>query len=154
MLSFLNGVDKRQIYTSAACQWALTSSLTSSFVMQTPAVHTLAKLMRYVSYFIMTRLWRHRRGWRQTSSITNATRIVGSHCPHTMTKASCPRNRKGCWSIMVWTMSSRYGRVISKRPMSENWTGSRVGHQHIAKFLLSIEFNFELSATLAKCSSK
>lgn len=47
-------------------------------------------------------------------------------------------------------MSSKYGRICSNRPMSLNSIGSNVGHQHIAKFLLSILFNFEFSATLQK----
>lgn len=71
-----------------------------------------------------------------------------------MTKASLPQNRYGNWSIIVWTMSSRYGRSCSKWPMSVKSMGMSVGHQQMAKFLLSMLFSFELSDTLCGAYKK
>lgn len=65
-----------------------------------------------------------------------------------MTNASFPQNKNGYWSIIVCTMSSRYGRNCSKCPMSVNSIGINVGHQQMAKFLLSILLSFEFSETL------
>lgn len=47
-------------------------------------------------------------------------------------------------------MSSKYGRNCSKCPMSVNSIGINVGHQQIAKFLLSMLLSFEFSDTLNK----
>lgn len=69
-------------------------------------------------------------------------------CYYTITIASSPQNRKGYWSIIVWTTSSRYGLIASNLPRSLNSIGSKVGHQHIARFLLSILLSLQFSATL------
>lgn len=66
----------------------------------------------------------------------------------TITKASLPQNKNGYWSIIVCTISSKYGRNCSKCPMSVNSMGISVGHQQIAKFLLSMLFSLEFSETL------
>lgn len=66
----------------------------------------------------------------------------------TITKASFPQNKNGYWSIIVCTISSKYGRICSNLPMSLNSIGSSVGHQQIARFLLSMLFSLEFSATL------
>lgn len=66
----------------------------------------------------------------------------------TMTNASFPQKRKGYWSIIVWTMSSKCGLICSKRPISENSMGKRVGHQHMARFFESMLFNLQFSDTL------
>lgn len=70
----------------------------------------------------------------------------------TMTNASFPQKRKGYWSIIVWTMSSRCGLICSKRPISENSMGKRVGHQHMARFFESMLFNLQFSDTLKNIS--
>ena len=67
-----------------------------------------------------------------------------------MTISSLPRKRKGNWSIMAWTVSSKCGLIISKRPMSVNSNGNRVGHQQIAKFFESMLFALQFSVTLHK----
>lgn len=64
--------------------------------------------------------------------------------------ASLPQNRKGYWSIIVCTTSSKYGLIASNLPKSLNSIGKSVGHQQIAKFLLSILFSLQFSATLQK----
>lgn len=67
---------------------------------------------------------------------------------YTITNASFPQNKNGYWSIIVCTISSKYGRICSNLPISLNSIGNNVGHQHIAKFLLSMLLSFEFSATL------
>lgn len=74
--------------------------------------------------------------------------FINTYLTQTITNASLPQKRKGYWSIIVWTISSKYGRIDSNLNISVNSMGNRVGHQHIAKFLLSMLFNFEFSETL------
>lgn len=67
---------------------------------------------------------------------------------YTMTISSFPRKRKGNWSIIAWTVSSKCGLIISKRIMSVNSNGNKVGHQQIAKFFESILLALQFSVTL------
>lgn len=84
----------------------------------------------------------HRRWELCTARLSNTFRH------YTITTASSPQNRKGYWSIIVWTTSSRYGLIASNLPRSLNSIGNNVGHQQIAKFLLSILLSLQFSATL------
>lgn len=74
--------------------------------------------------------------------------------PQTITTSSLPRKRKGNWSIIAWTVSSRCGRIISKRTMSVNSYGSRVGHQQIARFFESMLLALQFSVTLLNARRK
>lgn len=67
---------------------------------------------------------------------------------YTITNASFPQNKNGYWSIIVWTVSSMWGRNCSNWPISLNSIGSKVGHQQIAKFFESILLDLQFSATL------
>lgn len=69
---------------------------------------------------------------------------------HTMTKASLPQNKNGYWSIIVWTVSSKWGRSCSNLPISLNSMGNNVGHQHIAIFFESMLLALQFSATLLR----
>lgn len=72
----------------------------------------------------------------------------------TITKASLPQNKNGYWSIIVWTMSSRWGLICSNRPISLNSIGNKVGHQHMARFLESMLFSLQFSETLEKIMNR
>ena len=50
----------------------------------------------------------------------------------------------------VWTTSSKCGRIDSNFPRSPNSYWSSVGHQHMARFLLSMQLILLLSVTLEK----
>ena len=62
--------------------------------------------------------------------------------------SSWPQNRNRYWSTMVWTMSSRWGRMASNLPRSPNSYCNKVGHQQMAKFLLSMQLSLLDSVTL------
>ena len=70
-----------------------------------------------------------------------------SEC-HTRVTASPSRNRKENWSIMVCTISSRWGLMASNLHRSPNSYLRRVGHQQMARFLLSMQLSLLRSATL------
>ena len=62
--------------------------------------------------------------------------------------SSCPQNKNRYWSTIVCTMSSKWGRIASNFPRSPNSYCNKVGHQQIAKFLLSIQLSLLDSVTL------
>lgn len=70
----------------------------------------------------------------------------------TIMTSSWPQNRKRYWSIIVCTMSSRCGRIASNFERSPNSYCSSVGHQQIARFLLSMQLSLLCSVTLSKDS--
>ena len=67
---------------------------------------------------------------------------------YTIITSSCPQNRNRYWSTMVWTMSSKWGLMASNLPRSPNSYCNRVGHQQIARFLLSMQLSLLDSVTL------
>ena len=64
--------------------------------------------------------------------------------------SSRPQKRNLNWSMKVWTTSSKCGLMFSNLSKSPNSYCSRVGHQHIARFLLSMQLILLLSDTLKK----
>ena len=67
---------------------------------------------------------------------------------YTIITSSRPQKRNLYWSMNVCTTSSKCGLMLSNLPRSPNSYCSSVGHQQMARFLLSMQLILLLSVTL------
>jgi len=85
------------------------------------------------------------------STLLNCTMTSSSY---TIMTSSRPQKRNLYWSMNVCTTSSKCGLIVSNLSRSPNSYWSRVGHQQIAKFLLSMQLILLRSETFTKCWNK